>query len=373
VVASSLLPITYKWFHNGVALSSAGDGATLTLNNAQTAHAGRYHVVITSAAGSTASAPATLDVFVPLPTIVIQPANTSVPLGGNAGLAVGALSPVPLAYQWFFNGSPMTNVSALITLENVQVSQAGDYFVVVSNSAGAVTSAVATVQVVVPLPIITSHPVTVSVLPGSTVTFDVRASSEVPMTYRWFFNGVQVSEPNSSSSLTLTSVQLVNAGEYHVVVGNSAGSVRSASARLQVSGAPPRIVNQPASVDALAGDTITFTVTAASDLPVTYQWYLFDVAIAGATDATLTLTNVHLAQTGNYSAVVSNALGTATSAAATLTVADPAPVITTQPVGASLSLGGNVTLFVAASSPLPLTYAGSSMALRWSWAEMARR
>ncbi len=56
------------------------------------------------------------------------------------------------------------------------------------------------------------------------------------------------------------------------------------------------------------------------DRPLSYQWWHDDQQLAEATSATLTLANVQMADGGQYRVEVSNAYGTATSEAATLTV-----------------------------------------------------
>jgi hypothetical protein len=84
----------------------------------------------------------------------------------------------------------------------------------------------------------------------------------------------------------------------------------------------PAISGQPAAQTVVAGGSVTFTVTASGAL--TYQWKRNGTALLGATNASLTLTNVQAANAGSYTVDVTNATGTTTSAAATLTVT-PAP------------------------------------------------
>jgi formylglycine-generating enzyme required for sulfatase activity len=80
----------------------------------------------------------------------------------------------------------------------------------------------------------------------------------------------------------------------------------------------PAITVQPSDQRTHPGGTVTFSVTATGGAPLYYQWQLNGVNIAGATGASLTLTNVHSG--GNYSVVVSNGLGIITSRSANLTV-----------------------------------------------------
>lgn len=83
----------------------------------------------------------------------------------------------------------------------------------------------------------------------------------------------------------------------------------------------PTIQTQPQAVAVTAGQPATFTVAAGGDAPLSYQWQRDGVAIAGATAASYTLPAAAAADTGaNFRVVVSNAAGSATSDAATLTV-----------------------------------------------------
>jgi outer membrane protein assembly factor BamB len=85
----------------------------------------------------------------------------------------------------------------------------------------------------------------------------------------------------------------------------------------------PTIVTQPANQTVIVGQTATFSVTAAGMSPLTYQWQKGATAIAGATSASYSTPTTTASDNGTeFSVVVSNSLGKATSNAATLAV-DP--------------------------------------------------
>ena len=83
---------------------------------------------------------------------------------------------------------------------------------------------------------------------------------------------------------------------------------------------PPIIVSQPTNQTAAMGGTATFSVTATDVNLLTYQWFKDGVALAGYTNATLLLTNIHPKQTGYYSVSVNNAVTGVLSANAALNV-----------------------------------------------------
>ncbi len=82
----------------------------------------------------------------------------------------------------------------------------------------------------------------------------------------------------------------------------------------------PVISVPPAGRSAPAGSPTTFQVSVSGPPPFTYQWFKDDVALVGATSATLTLDYVQFASTGRYTVSISNAAGSVTSAGAFLNV-----------------------------------------------------
>jgi hypothetical protein len=182
-------------------------------------------------------------------TILRQPADTNVIVGSNAMFSVTVGGASPFAYQWFFDGTALsgqTNSSILIT--NAQTNSQGNFQVVITNSFNSVTSrpAVLTVHeatnsipVTNSIPLITQQPADQSVLVGSSATFAVTATGQLPLFYQWVFEPVGTSTitnvPNATNaSLTITNVQLSNEGQYRVGISNSFGATNSAFATLSV-------------------------------------------------------------------------------------------------------------------------------------------
>ncbi len=67
---------------------------------------------------------------------------------------------------------------------------------------------------------------------------------------------------------------------------------------------------QPRGVRVIAGTTVTLTGSAVANPAPSYQWRRDGVDVAGATSSTLTLTNAQPAQSGSYTLVATNSLGT---------------------------------------------------------------
>jgi hypothetical protein len=117
----------------------------------------------------------------------------------------------------------------------------------------------------------------------------------------------------------------------------------------------PVITSPPTNVTVIQGQSATFSVGVIGITPFGYQWLFNSTPIANATNSTLPLSNIQASDGGNYSVVVTNAYGAATSSLATLTVILP-PLITAQPTNTTATWGANTSFSVTATGTLPLYY-----------------
>ena len=117
----------------------------------------------------------------------------------------------------------------------------------------------------------------------------------------------------------------------------------------------PIVTTSPASQTNTVGSSALLSVGATGTAPLSYQWYWGGVRLPAGTNSTLVIGLFNVLQAGNYFAVVSNALGSATSAPAALTVLGP-PVIVTPPSPQATYLGQNASFTVQAAGTAPLTY-----------------
>jgi len=168
-------------------------------------------------------------------------------------------------------------------------------------------------------PLITTQPTSQTINSGSSTTFSVTVTGTSP-TYQWYYNGTAITGA-TSSSYSITSATSSNAGSYYVVVSNSAGSVQSSTVTLTVNASivAPVILTQPQSLTVTSGNSTTFSVTGYG-VSLSYQWYLNNIAIPGATSATYTIASVTSASAGSYTVKATNGGGSITSNAAVLTV-----------------------------------------------------
>jgi hypothetical protein len=101
---------------------------------------------------------------------------------------------------------------------------------------------------------------------------------------------------------------------------------------------PPAVTLGSLDRTALSGETVSFDAAASGTEPLSYQWMKDGVPIEGATASTLTLADITGAQAGNYSVVVSNAMGTASSDLGHLVVITP-PAILASPADQTVAPG----------------------------------
>ena len=193
-------------------------------------------------------------------------------------------------------------------------------------------------------PVITAEPTNVTVIGESTVTFSAGVAGGLPLNCQWQFNGVDLTNGgrisgaqstvtgagniygSSVSILTISNVIATDAGTYSLVASNAAGVAVSSNAVLAVTASGPVIVSQPASETVLFGSTVQLAVTVEGSAPFTYQWMLDETnlvdggAVSGSETPVLTINDVNSANIGTYTLEVSNALGSATSTGAVLSV-----------------------------------------------------
>jgi hypothetical protein len=212
-------------------------------------------------------------------------------------------------------------------------------------------------------PLITTQPASRTNATTGTSSFSVVASGSAPLFYQWRFNGGNITDA-TNANLVLSNLKLADSGNYSAVVFNSAGSAQSGAAALLVRPGPV-VTTNPTNVfvrikpDTQAAPTTnaTFTASATSyNPPLRYQWQFNGISIAGATNLSLTVTNVQLTNEGNYVVVVTDAIGSTASVPASL-VPMIKPILTVSPIAQSVVTGAVVTVSAAATgNPLPFTW-----------------
>jgi hypothetical protein len=329
VMATGTAPLTYRWLKNSATITGA-TGASYTTPATLAGDGGeKFQVVVSNSAGSATSTIATLTVNAAAlaPSITTQPTSQTVTVGQTATFTVLATGTAPLSYQWQKNSANISGATAssYTTPATTSGDNGAKFDVVVSNSAGNQTSAMATLTVnaAAVAPTITTQPANQTVMVGQTATFTVLATGTAPLSYQWQKNSTNIAGATASSYTTPATTSADNGANFDVVISNIAGNQTSAMATLTVDAVAvaPTITTQPANQTVTAGQTATFTVTATGTAPLSYQWQKNTVNITGATSASYTTPVTTVADSGEqFSVTVSNAVGNTPSTTATLTV-----------------------------------------------------
>jgi len=398
VSATGTGPLSYQWRKYSSVIPGA-TSASYTIDPVSSGDAGSYNCVVTNACGSATSNGATLTVNT-VPVITNGPDNQAACEGGSATFSVTAAGAGPFSYQWRKNGSNIPGAtSSSYTINPMTPGDTGSYDCVVSNACGSTTSSAATLSLKTP-PVITDDPDNQTLCEDNPVTFTVSATGTGPLSYQWRKNGSNISGATSSShtinpvasahagsydcvvtnacgsatsntaTLTVNTAPVItddpdnqytinpvassNAGNYDCVVTNGCGSATSDTATLTVN-TPPVITDDPDNQTVCEGGIVSFSIAATGAGPLSYQWRKNGSNIPGATSSSHTINPVAPGNTGSYDCVVTNACGSTTSGAGTLTV-NTAPLITDDPDSQAICEGSAAIFTVSASGTAPLSY-----------------
>ncbi|HOT37974.1 MAG TPA: immunoglobulin domain-containing protein, partial [Candidatus Latescibacteria bacterium] len=239
LTATGMPPLSYQWRKGGVDIADATD-AIYTIASAQESDEGNYRCVVNNVAGSVSSDPATLTVNDP-PVITAQPQSVTVNPGQNAVFSITANGTAPLSYQWKKGGVNIaTGTGSSYTRSSAQQSDEDVYTCTVSNVAGSVTSAPATLTVTDP-PVFTAQPQSLTVNVGATASFGVTVTGTPPLSYQWRKGTADISGA-TNATFSIASTQTSDEGTYRCVVKNVANPTGAISdaATLAVN-TPPQI------------------------------------------------------------------------------------------------------------------------------------
>jgi len=361
-------------------------GQTLNLTGITYAMSGyRYRVIVSGdCPPPVISNPAILTVNM-LPEITVQPQPVTVCSGDNAVFTVDAgATPVPV-YSWYVNnGSGWNLVSGprysgsntnTLTVVSVLESMSGyTYRVRISGTCPPPIESDPAVLTVTRQAEISQQPLSVTVCEGGSATFTVNAGLTTNPTYRWQqYDGSvwQDIAGQTNPSLVINPVtSAMNGNRYRAIVGSSCGSEVTSNIVDLIVNEAPEISIQPQPVTVCEGDPADFTVAAGNTTAPSYRWQvttdngmnwnnLTDGSVySGTLTATLRINNpAGSMNTWKYRAVISGACTPpVTSDAAALTVSIK-PVITVQPVNATICPNTGTTFSVVAQ--------GTGLNYRW--------
>jgi alpha-tubulin suppressor-like RCC1 family protein len=293
--------------------------------------------------------------------VLAVPASQTLFVGSNAVFSVSATGGLPLTYQWFRNGQPLTNsdrvggaTDAQLILTNVVFSDQATYTVTLANPLG--RAACPDVNLVVlGAPIIRQPLTNLTAGAGTDLSMYIDAVANPPQVYQWTLNGTNLPEA-TNNSLSLPNAQPSDSGNYSIMVSNAYGAVFSTSL-VTVTNVGPNLrgltfsgavgsdwYNQLAPV----GGRVVFQAYARGSEPMGYQWWFNGVPSGNGPQ--LGLGPVSFNQSGYYEVAITNDFGVAVGPKTLLTIVS---VMTWTPPGYSPPPAGpppGVTNLVALSA-----------------------
>jgi len=285
----------FQWKKNGVSILGA-TSATYTINSAVVNDAGAYTAVVSSVLGTATSTVATLTVNRATATLVLG--SLSATYNGSPHSASATTTPSSLSAGYTYNGSATAPIDAgtyavvgTISDPNYQGSTSGTL---------TIAKAIPTITWATPIPIFFG-----TALSGAQL--NAAANTAGTFVYNPTVGEIRAAGLHALS-VSFTPTDSVN---------YSGASAQQSLVVNQPSGAP-LFVTQPTSQAVAVGSSHTLTAFAIGAPAPAYQWQKNGVNIVGATGSSYTIASVGSGDAANYTVVVTNFAGTATSNPATL-------------------------------------------------------
>src|SRR5258706_36335 len=290
VAAAGTGPLSYQWQKNGTVITGATSSSYTTPATATSDNGAQFTVLVSNTAGRVTSNAAALTVSAATvaPSITTQPVSQSVTVGQTASFSVAAAGAAPLSYQWQKNGANIVGAtSASYTTSATMTSDSGSTFrAVVSNTAGTVTSAAATLAVnAAPAPGIQVSPTSINF-----------ANAVVGTTLS------QVLIVTNTGTATLSITQVTASGSAFAVNGFSLPLNVSAGQRTTIN-----VAFLPTAVGPVSGNISIASNATGSPLAISLSGTgVASTFLLGANPTSLNFANVNVGSTSSLSVTLTN-------------------------------------------------------------------
>ncbi|GEP43941.1 beta strand repeat-containing protein [Brevifollis gellanilyticus] len=329
VAATGTGVLSYQWRKGGEPIEGA-TGIEFSLTNITEADQAAYDVVVTNIVGPVTSTAAQLIVN-DAASIAQHPQLQGGLQNGSATFTVTPGGTGPFTYQWRkgVQNIPASN-SPSLTLNSLQLEDAGLYSVIVSNSFSSATSNEARLVVANGTPVVATLSASQIVATTTNVSLSVLAFGEGTLKYQWYRNNAKINGA-TAAVLNINNVALTHAGTYKVEV-TAATTVTSGNTELAV-------VQRNATSQLLGAGTAAKIEVKAEGASLTYVWNNNNEPVAADGTRIKGLDNKKILEikplkaedTGDYTLVITGPGGSLTSGVHKLTVFSEAPQILENP------------------------------------------
>ena len=338
VANATQLPLSYQWFKDGNSITNNATAQQLVLQNIAAADQGLYAVRVSNTCGTTLSSSARLS-LIGNPVITQQPTSITSCAGiENIATIVGSSTDNALVYKWYKDGILLADqISNQLIFSKILTTDIGAYKSVITNSCG-LSATSNTFQVVVNDKIKIIEAISnKTVCVGSDFETDLASNlkgADLSSKYQWKLNGIDIlSNSAKTNKIQLLNVTKANSGKYSILATNNCGAAIIDLFNLGITNLPA-IETHPIEGSVCENlDWSNKVVTSNADqIGFTYQWYKDGVALSGATQPTIYVSNLNSSNKGLYSVKLSSACGDVMSQSALLQVR-PTPQIDIALVG----------------------------------------
>jgi len=345
-VEASGTGLSYQWKRNNVNVSNGAKyaGATsavLTVKGTTCIDAGSFSCTVSGTCGTPVNSSAVALTVTSVVTITQNPTTQKICAGETMMMMVGA-SGTNLTYSWLKGATVLNDGgrysgtrTSVLSIATTNSADMGSYSCTVSGGCSSTKTSLAAALELISAPSISSQTTNANLCGGETAQLSVTLSSG-SYTYQWLKNNVTLSNTNSVTGVTSSTLFIVNgtstdAGSYTCKV-TGCGSASTTSNPIAVTIADrSAITTQPVSRSFCEGDDVSLTVAATGSLPK-YQWTKAGVPledgehIAGSKTNTLVIKNPTIANhQGFYSCRVQGSCGATVTSSVVQLIGNPKP------------------------------------------------
>ena len=283
-------PYTYQWYRNGTAVSGA-TSSTWTFTPSAAGHYG-VQLIVTDAADYEGQSNIVTDIIVyAQPTVTISPAQVNMTINATqqfTSAVAGGLA--PYTYQWYYSNNTAITGATASTL-TYKANQTGTYIIYLNATDSTnykAKSNNATINVY-SQPTVTISPAQVNMTINATQQFtSAVAGGLAPYTYQWYYSNNTAITGATASTLTYKANQTGTYIIYLNATDSTNYKAKSNNATINVY-SQPTVTISPTTTKMYFGQTQTFNSSVSGGYaPYTYQWFLNDTAVSGATGSTWT-------------------------------------------------------------------------------------
>jgi len=355
--ATALNNLEYQWFFNGNSMNGQTN-QSLIIPTIAASSAGDYKVAVNIQGSCIAEQSNITTVQVDatgLIDITSQPNDATACEGSNHLFSVFATGDIS-AYQWRKNGVNIPGaVNDTYFLTGAATNDIGNYDVQITGACGTVTSDLVEFDLEYAPSIVTDIFLT-SACTGESVDFPLIVEGE-DLVFEWNKDGVTL-PGGFSSTYTIPSVTLADAGNYQAEISNFCGSVTSNAAPLSVS-QEATINIQPVGGTICEGNDFTLTcIPSGGGTVASFKWLKDGVELPGASTLNYTLSNMTPEQSGSYQMEIISTCGSTLLSNVAEIIVNPATVINDVNINAAC-IGESVSLSASAS--------GQNLSYQWSF------